>query len=109
MPEGGRREREQARLEEEAKLRQPVPCKGLDCDMYGTASTDGLCSMCFQKRSTNNQDEEIEKEDLGRELDSETVELYMPHIEEHPPSYKHVTEGKWGGARTGDNRGQARS
>lgn len=83
------------KLEEEARLRKPVPCKGLNCQMFGTASTNGLCSVCYQR--TDSQDDEIEKEDLAlqfRELDSETVDLYMPRIEndEHPPSYSQATD-----------------
>lgn len=102
------------RLEEEARLRKPVPCKGLDCEMFGTATTNGLCSVCYQHSS--NQDGEIKKEDLSllcRELDSETVELYMPHIDdERPPSYSMVTstDSRWEGegqAEGGEGEGRA--
>ena len=81
-------------LEEEARLRQPVPCKGPGCEMFGTVSSGGLCSMCYQKSLGHEDSEEVEKVDLGlecRELDPETVEFYMPHIEEHLPSYEKVT------------------
>ena len=83
----------QEKLAEEARLRQPVPCKGPNCEMFGTLSMDSLCSVCYQRR----QNGDFEKEDLTlqtRELDSETVELYMPRIEgERPPSYVEATAG----------------
>ena len=76
---------DRAKMEEEKRLRKPVPCKGKDCDMFGTMSTNNLCSVCYQKSVS--QDDEVEKVDLSseRELDSETVELYMPSIGNDPP------------------------
>ena len=90
------------KLEEEARLRQPVPCKGLNCEMFGTLNTESLCSVCYQKRYAD--DGEIDKVDLaleGRELDSETVEYYIPQIEEErPPSYsKTIGDSSWEGSR----------
>ena len=90
--------KKQLQLEEEAKLRQPVPCQGPGCEMYGTAVSGGLCSVCYQKSLApgNDVDREVEKVDLtmeARELDSETVELYIPRIEQHPPSYETATGG----------------
>lgn len=91
-------------LEEEARLRQPVPCKGLNCEMFGTLITESLCSVCYQKRYDD--DSEIDKVDLaleGRELDSETVEFYIPQIEEErPPSYTKAIADRWEGIREVD-------
>ena len=91
------------KLEEDARLRQPVPCRWPGCEMFGTLNTDSLCSMCYQKRDQPN-DDETEKVDLGleaRELDSETVEYYIPKIEdERPPSYARATANsdvRWAG------------
>lgn len=45
-----RRLAEAREKEEEAKrLRQPVPCSGPGCEMYGMLATGGLCSRCYQK------------------------------------------------------------
>ena len=101
----------QQRLEDEAKLRQPVPCKGPNCEMYGTLSSGGLCSVCYQKTLAPEDSGEVEKVDLAvevRELDSETVEMYIPRIEEHPPSYDRATGGgsEWW-ERQGDGEGVA--
>ena len=44
---------EKARQEEEFKRIQatrPVPCQVKGCKMFGTASSDSLCSKCFNKR-----------------------------------------------------------
>ena len=103
----------QLQLEEEARLRLPVPCKGPDCEMYGTLSSGGLCSICYQKSLCPETNGEVEKVDLGtetRELDSETVELYVPRIEDHPPSYERATgggDGEWW-EREGRGEGVAR-
>ena len=87
----------QIQLEEEAKLRKPVPCKGAGCEMFGTISSGGLCSVCYQKSLGHDSGDEMDKVDLlameSRELDSETVEFYIPHIEEYPPPYESATGG----------------
>ena len=99
----------QVQLEEEARLRQPVPCKGPGCEMYGTLSSGGLCSVCYQKSLAPESDEsETEKVDLAmdpRELDNETVELYIPRIEHHPPSYETATGGGELWERGGEGEG----
>ncbi len=60
--ERARREEERARWEEEMRLRRPVPCEGVGCSMFGTASTNNLCSVCYQ-RSQGSGDEDSDRED----------------------------------------------
>lgn len=40
---------ERAKWEEDMKRRRTVPCEGEGCDMFGTAVTNNLCSVCYQK------------------------------------------------------------
>ena len=103
-------EREDRRKrEEEARLRIPVPCQGVGCEMFGTASTNNLCSVCYHRSVSN--DGEVEKEDLAvqaRELDSDTVELYMPRIDsECPPSYREAVGTNGDGEEEGEGEGEA--
>ena len=52
-----KREEEVKKREEELRLKKPVPCKGEGCTMFGTASTNHLCSFCYQKGDLNGKSE----------------------------------------------------
>ena len=89
-------EEERVRWEEEQRRRKPVPCEGEGCTMFGTASTNNLCSMCYQRAA---QQMDPSENYIGK------VELYIPtqdsseqpHLaEDLPPPYSEALESKCG-------------
>ena len=89
-------EEERVKWEEEQRRRKPVPCEGEGCTMFGTASTNNLCSMCYHKTQRVDPNEKH----TGK------VEMYIPtydsseqpHLatEDVPPPYSETWESMHG-------------
>lgn len=89
-------EEERVKWEEEQRRRKPVPCEGEGCAMFGTASTNNLCSMCYYKTQRTDPNEKH----AGK------VQMYIPtddspeqpHLaaEDLPPPYSETWETKHG-------------
>lgn len=83
-----REEEEKAQREAEARLRRPVPCEGPGCTMFGTASTNNLCSVCYQKSLEKSGQSEDDGEQDVREYRLHEVVLEEEPWRPPPPPYK---------------------
>ncbi len=80
-------EEERVKREEEARLRHPVPCEGTDCAMFGTASTNHLCSVCYLKSQGQEDNERGDSPD-AREYDVQEAEAAFQRGPSPPPVLK---------------------